>query len=478
MTVPNDQSDITYTGTGATATYAYTNIKIFDEDDLEVSVTKLSDLTITPLAINTDYTVTGVGIAAGGNVVLVNASQAWLDGSGFLTSSYSITIKRVMEIIQETSVTSQGQNTPEYIEKQFDRSIMIDQQQQEQLDRCLKLPSTEAGTATNTTLPNVELRKNSIAAYDADGDPTTAVLSSVGANTTASFVTVSADASLPNRRVLTGTANQITLTDGGAGSTLTLAIPSPMSINTIAATTLKSSALTSGRVAIVGTSGVLEDDGGLTYDKSTDILTVPVVKMTPGAAPSLANGQQWSDSTQIAPAYRTGGTTEYGVRCLYVYNTLVTVANTVTPTVLTTGASLGSTALSANYLTVGKTLRFTARGSFNITGTPTLSLTFTTGNGPSCTSTITTIANSTVWSFEALIPIRLAGATGKAYGFSIFSGSVSGGASPFSSFDGGPSNEATVDTTAGSTIQFSVTWGTASSSNTFTCYHQKLEVLG
>lgn len=39
------------------------------------------------------------------------------------------------------------------------------------------------------------------------------------------FVTLSAAASLSNERVLTGTANQIVLTDAGAGSTLTLSTP-------------------------------------------------------------------------------------------------------------------------------------------------------------------------------------------------------------------------------------------------------------
>lgn len=39
------------------------------------------------------------------------------------------------------------------------------------------------------------------------------------------FVTLSATASLANERVLTGTANQIVVTDGGAGSTVTLSTP-------------------------------------------------------------------------------------------------------------------------------------------------------------------------------------------------------------------------------------------------------------
>jgi hypothetical protein len=41
----------------------------------------------------------------------------------------------------------------------------------------------------------------------------------------AQYVTLAVDATLTAERVLTGTANQITITDGGAGSTVTLALP-------------------------------------------------------------------------------------------------------------------------------------------------------------------------------------------------------------------------------------------------------------
>lgn len=43
--------------------------------------------------------------------------------------------------------------------------------------------------------------------------------------TTASFVTLAASTTLTNERVLTGTANQIVVTDNGAGSTVVLSTP-------------------------------------------------------------------------------------------------------------------------------------------------------------------------------------------------------------------------------------------------------------
>lgn len=42
-----------------------------------------------------------------------------------------------------------------------------------------------------------------------------------------SFVTATADSTLANERVLTGTANEITVKDNGAGSTIVLSVPDP-----------------------------------------------------------------------------------------------------------------------------------------------------------------------------------------------------------------------------------------------------------
>lgn len=476
MTIPTDTTRIPYTGSGSTATYPYT-FKVFDEDDLYVIVVETATGDETVLVIETDYTVDGVGIAAGGNVVLVDNGQDWIDGSSYLATGWKIVIRRIIDITQDTSITSQTSYLPELHEKQFDRFTMTDLQQQELLDRCMKLPDGETGTAASTTFPPVADRPNTVLAFDEDGNPTTTSFSTAGAPVDAQYVVLSTNSTLTNERVLTGTANQITVTDGGAGGAVTLSIPSGATLTAPVVTTITDSALTAGRVVIAGTSGILEDDGGLAYDKTADILTVPVVKFTPGAAPSLANGQQWSDSTRIAPSYRTGGVTEYGVRTIYMQTTLVTVANTAVQTVLTTSADFGSTSIAANYLTVGKTLRFTAWGTFNITGTPTLNFTFQTSLGPTCSSTITTVANNTNWYFEALIPIRVGGATGKAYGFSTLRGSVAGGATGgFASYDA--AGEASMDLTTAATVQFSATWGTASAQNTLTCRHQMLEVLG
>ena len=49
----------------------------------------------------------------------------------------------------------------------------------------------------------------------------------------------------------------------------------------LSVTTLTASSLTSGRVVIAGTAGLLEDDAGFTYDKTTDVLSVGTSILVP-----------------------------------------------------------------------------------------------------------------------------------------------------------------------------------------------------
>ncbi|MCK5613849.1 hypothetical protein KAR91_68930, partial [Candidatus Pacearchaeota archaeon] len=101
MTLASSVNRNDYTGTGAVSTYAY-SFKVFTEAELVVTVADSSG-NETTLTLTTDYTTTDVGETAGGNIVLVNASQAWLTG-GFLTSGYTITIRRIRSIVQNTDI--------------------------------------------------------------------------------------------------------------------------------------------------------------------------------------------------------------------------------------------------------------------------------------------------------------------------------------------------------------------------------------
>jgi hypothetical protein len=221
MTVASTQSRNDYTGNGATNTYTYV-FKIFANTELLVTVADTSGVE-TQLTLTTDYTVTGVGETAGGTIVLVNAGQAWLTG-GNLTSGWSLTIRRTPPLTQATDIRNQGSFYPEAHENQFDKHCMVDQKQQDEIDRCIKLPETEAGSAAATIIPDATTRASKLFGWDASGNPiATSTLSGVGSGLP--FVMIGNDATVSAERALTGTANQVIITDNGANSTVVLSTP-------------------------------------------------------------------------------------------------------------------------------------------------------------------------------------------------------------------------------------------------------------
>ena len=135
MTITSTSNKITYTGSGTTGPFTY-NFKIFEDTDLEVTKYTISDGTSVTLALTTDYTVTGAGDAAGGTITLVAS----------LSSSYRLIIRRVLPITQEIDYIANDPFPAATHEEALDRSTMINQQQQEQIDRAVLVP---VGTTTD-----------------------------------------------------------------------------------------------------------------------------------------------------------------------------------------------------------------------------------------------------------------------------------------------------------------------------------------
>jgi len=183
---------VDYTGNGTADTFAYT-FRIIAQTDLLVTVRDTTDPTADDqtLTLTTHYTVTGVGEDAGGNVALVNTGAAWLDTDGDLKTDYHLTIRRVRPLTQTTDIRNQGEFFPEVHEDAFDHTVMIAQQLDEVLDRCMKLRETIAGSVVSPELPTPDagkyLRWNSAE----DGLENASVVSST---TLGSFTLVSGDA--------------------------------------------------------------------------------------------------------------------------------------------------------------------------------------------------------------------------------------------------------------------------------------------
>lgn len=151
MSIASETNRNSYVGNGAVDTYSYT-FKIYDDSDLLVTVK--SDLNVeTTLTLNTHYSVTGVGESNGGSVALVNGAFDWIDTEGDLKSGYTISIRRNLQLIQETDIRNQGEFFPEVHEDAFDRLTMYDQQQQDEIDRSVKLSETADVGDFDPTLP-------------------------------------------------------------------------------------------------------------------------------------------------------------------------------------------------------------------------------------------------------------------------------------------------------------------------------------
>jgi hypothetical protein len=151
MTISTTVSRNNYTASGNDNIYIFT-FKIFSQDDLLVTV-RDTDGDETTLTKTTDYTVGGsLADPTGGFITLVDNGQAWLSG-GDLIVDYVISIRRVRDIIQETDIRNQGAFYPEVHEDQFDIATMIDLQQQDAIDRSIKLGESVDPADFNNELP-------------------------------------------------------------------------------------------------------------------------------------------------------------------------------------------------------------------------------------------------------------------------------------------------------------------------------------
>ena len=135
MTIETTANKTIQSGNGSNKDFDFA-FEIPDEDSL--SLTKRgSDGTET--AITTNFTVTGIGDEAGGTVNYPTSGSA-------LGASEKIIIKRVVSLKQNENLRNQGDYSLEDIEDALDRSVMMCQQLQEQIDRSLKLPLTSSST--------------------------------------------------------------------------------------------------------------------------------------------------------------------------------------------------------------------------------------------------------------------------------------------------------------------------------------------
>lgn len=161
MSLSSTTDRVSYTGNGATSVYSY-GCRIKAQTDLLVTKRLIaSPYTETTLVLTTDYTVSGVGNSTG-NITLV---------AGSLAATYKLFIRRVRPLTQSTIIRNDSAYYPSTIEDSFDHQIMIAQQLQDEVDRCIQLPETVAASVFNPGIPiGIVNAANKVLVVNSTGD--------------------------------------------------------------------------------------------------------------------------------------------------------------------------------------------------------------------------------------------------------------------------------------------------------------------
>ena len=124
----NDARD-DYVGNNSITIFAYT-FRILDEDHVKVQVITDSTGAVVTKVLTTDYTVSGVGDAGGGNITFVTAP---------LTGETVVIIRNV-PLNQLTDYRPNDPFPAETTEQTLDKLTQITQQLTESVKRCVKAP--------------------------------------------------------------------------------------------------------------------------------------------------------------------------------------------------------------------------------------------------------------------------------------------------------------------------------------------------
>ena len=137
------------TGNGSTTVWSFTFVINQSSDLVVVKTVTATDAetTLTEGTGTTNYSVS-VGTYPGNGSITYPATLGTE-----LPSTETITLKRVVDIDQDTDLVNQGAWSPSTVENAFDYSRMIDLQQDEDIDRSLKVPVSVDTSAVSTTLP-------------------------------------------------------------------------------------------------------------------------------------------------------------------------------------------------------------------------------------------------------------------------------------------------------------------------------------
>ena len=158
MTVSSTTTKVSYSGDNSTTVFAYT-FKIFDDDDITVILRTDATGSEAVQTKTTNYSVSGVGETGGGNITFVSPPA----------SGITVVLLRETAQTQTTDYTPNDPFPASSHENALDKMTLIVQDQQEEINRALKLSRTNTMISTEFEV-GATTRANKILAFDDSGE--------------------------------------------------------------------------------------------------------------------------------------------------------------------------------------------------------------------------------------------------------------------------------------------------------------------
>ena len=157
MTVTSTNQKVQFNGNGSTTVFAY-NFKIFAQTDLSVILRSAAG-TETVQQLTTKYSVSGVGVASGGNVTMGTAPPA----------GTTLTILRVQPNLQGLDLVPNDPFPAGSMEDALDKLTFMVQTHDEEIGRSIKASTTNTIGNTEFTVSATD-RANKLFSFDSSGN--------------------------------------------------------------------------------------------------------------------------------------------------------------------------------------------------------------------------------------------------------------------------------------------------------------------
>lgn len=248
MTVETTKAKEIASGNGVATVFSFSPIVIFDTTDLEVTKTDTSGIE-TLLVEGTGETNYSVSAASGSfpSATGVTGSITYpaTGVTNILQTGEKITIRRVLPLLQQTDLENQGGYFADIQEAQFDKVVMQNIQQQEELDRVVKAPVSD--DVVDLTLPTITQRASRIFGWTATGSPQAVELASSTIAVTPFVATLVDDEDATEFMTTLGFSTYFqTLVDAADAATTrtTLGLGTLSTVNSVATSNIDNNAVT------------------------------------------------------------------------------------------------------------------------------------------------------------------------------------------------------------------------------------------